>query len=121
MPLLLVLLLLVMSPPAGAAPQMPYEGQWASSAKACRDPDGVRRMEISGGGKRFFWYESRCIASTITPAGANVWRTTMSCSGEGETWNAAPTLTLTAPNTLVLTGKLPVGDGKRDAYVRCRK
>jgi hypothetical protein len=42
---------------------LPYELQWASSAKACRDPDG--------GGKRFFWYETRCTATQIKPEGAN--------------------------------------------------
>jgi hypothetical protein len=66
--------LLLLPPPALAQPKaksLPYIGQWASSAKACRDPDGIGRMEISGGGKRFFWYESRCTATEIKPAGAN--------------------------------------------------
>ena len=98
-----------------------YEGQWASSAKGCRDPDGVGRMEISGGGKRFFWYETRCTANGIKPEGNSAWRMTMSCQGEGEKFRAAPLLTLSAPNRLVFTGKIPVGQGKRDAYVRCAK
>jgi hypothetical protein len=100
---------------------LPYEGQWASSAKACRDPDGVGRMEISGGGKRFFWTETRCTATGIKPAGANAWRIKMSCEGEGATFRAAPLLTLATPNRLVFTGKNPVRQGKRDTYVRWKE
>ena len=103
-----------------AANAQPYEGQWASSAKACRDPDGISRMEIGGGGRRFFWYETRCTATEIKPEGANAWRIKMSCEGEGEKFSAAPLLTLTPPNRLVFTGKNPVGQGKHDVYVRCR-
>jgi hypothetical protein len=106
---------------APKAKPLPYEGQWASSAKACRDPDGVGRMEISAGGKRFFWYETRCTTSEIKPEGKRAWRMTMSCEGEGEKFRAAPLLTLAAPNRLVFTGKIPVGRGKRDTYVRCAK
>jgi hypothetical protein len=46
-------------------------------------------MEISGGGKRFFWYETRCTATEVKPAGANAWRMKMSCEGEGEKFRAA--------------------------------
>jgi len=76
-------------------------------------------MEISGGGKRFFWYETRCTATEIKAEGASAWRMKLSCEGEGEKFRAAPVLTLAAPNRLVFTGKLAVGQGKRDAYVRC--
>ena len=42
----------------------------------------------------------------------------MTCEGEGETFRAAPLLTLTPPNRLVFTGNNPVGQDKRDAYLR---
>jgi hypothetical protein len=115
--MLLPLLLLAFPALAQSAPKarlLPYIGQWASSAKACSDPDGVGRMEISGGGKRFFWYETRCTATQINAEGKNAWRMTMSCEGEGEKFRAAPLLTLTPPNRLVFTGKNPVGQGKRE-------
>jgi hypothetical protein len=118
---LLLLALPASAQPAPKAKPLLYEGQWASSAKACRDADGVGRMEISGGGKRFFWYETRCTATQIKPAGANAWRMKMSCEGEGEKFRAAPLLTLMQPDRLVFTGKNPVGRGKRDAYVRCKQ
>ena len=65
-------------------------------------------MEISGGGRRFFWYETRCTASGVKPEGKSAWRMTMSCEGEGEKFRAAPLLTLAAPNRLVFTGRIPV-------------
>jgi len=107
------------APAAAQQAKQPYEGQWASTAKACRDPDGVSRMEISGGGKGFFWYETRCTATEIKPEGKTAWRMKLSCEGEGEKFRAAPLLTLAAPNRLVFTGNNPVGRSKRDTYVRC--
>lgn len=116
----ILLALLILPLPASAQQaRPPYEGQWASTAKACRDPDGVGRMEISGGGKRFFWYETRCTATQIRPEGGNAWRMTLSCEGEGEKFRATPLLTLHAPGRLAFTGSIPVGRGRRDAYVRC--
>ena len=99
-----------------AAPKYPYEGLWGSNAKACRDEDGVSRMEING--DRFFWYETRCRASDIKPAGANAWTMKMACEGEGEKYKAAPRLLLAAPDRLVME-KPPVGQDKRQTYVRC--
>jgi hypothetical protein len=119
MHLVLFALLVLMPFYAYAAPNHLYDGQWATNAKACRDQDGTNRMEISGGGKRFFWYETRCTATEIKPEGANAWRMKLSCEGEGQKFRAAPLLTLTPPDGLVFTGKNPVGQGKRDAYVRC--
>jgi uncharacterized protein YndB with AHSA1/START domain len=70
--------------------------------------------------QRFFWTETRCTATEIKSAGTNAWRMRMTCEGEGETFRAAPLLTLTPPNRLVFTGNNPVGQGKRDAYLRCK-
>jgi hypothetical protein len=99
-----------------AAPKYPYEGLWGSNAKTCRDEDGVFRMEING--NRFFWYESRCRASDVKPAGANAWTMRMACEGEGEKFKGAPRLSLPAPDRLVME-KSPVGQEKRQVYVRC--
>jgi hypothetical protein len=60
-----------------AAPKYPFEGLWGSNANTCRDQDGVFRMEING--DRFFWYETRCRASAIKPAGANNWTMRRAC------------------------------------------
>ena len=106
--------------PAPKASQ-PYEGQWASTAKDCRDEDGVNRMEISGGGKRFFWYETRCRATEIKPEGSNAWRMRLSCEGEGDRFRVRPLISLPAPNRLVFTEDPPVGQTKRQAYVRCKE
>jgi len=99
-----------------AVPKHPYEGLWGSNAKACHDEDGVSRMEING--DRFFWYETRCRASDVKAAGANAWTMKMVCEGEGETYKAAPHLSLPASGRLVME-KSPVGEGKRQVYVRC--
>src|SRR5262249_11824317 len=70
--------------PAFAAPKSepPYHGLWGSNAKACRDPDGVSRLEINPNG--FYWYETRCKAAGITPDGPQAWRMRLACEGEGE-------------------------------------
>src|SRR5690242_13695230 len=60
----------------------PYYGLWGSNAKACRDPDGVERLEINPNG--FYWYETRCKPAGITPDGLRAWRMRLSCEGEGE-------------------------------------
>src|SRR3954471_22705025 len=59
--------------PAEAQPRppQPYEGLWgADGIAACRDEDGVNRMEITG--KRLFWYETRCRALSIAAEGPAV-------------------------------------------------
>jgi hypothetical protein len=114
----LSVLLLAAAAPAFAAPKSepPYHGLWGSNAKACRDRDGVSRMEINPNG--FYWYETRCKASGITPDGVRAWRMRLACEGEGEKFQKRTLLTLPAPNRLVLHDG-PVGQSKRDAYVRC--
>jgi hypothetical protein len=115
-------LLLVAVAPAfaqkpAAKSEPPYHGLWGSNPKACRDPDGVSRMEINPNG--FYWYETRCKAAGITPDGLRAWRMRLACEGEGEKFQKRTRLTLPAPNRLVLHNG-PVGQSKRDAYVRCR-
>jgi hypothetical protein len=94
----------------------PYEGLWASSEAACRDEDGVERMEIGRG--RLFWYETRCRADGITAAGPRSWTMRLSCEGEGQRFSARPSLTLATPDRLVIE-RSPVGPGKRQVYARC--
>src|ERR1044071_5722100 len=73
--------------PAAAQAQpkpQPYEGQWAPDRAACRDEDGVNRMEITG--SRFFWYETRCRARDVKADGRSngrSWTMRLSCEGEG--------------------------------------
>lgn len=95
----------------------PYHGLWGSSARACRDPDGVSRLEINPNG--FYWYETRCEAVGITPDGPRAWRMRLACEGEGEKFQKRSRLTLPAPSRLVFHDG-PVGRSKRDTYVRCR-
>src|SRR5215218_5546199 len=69
-----------------ATPQ-PYEGLWgADGIAACRDEDGVNRMEITG--KRLFWYETRCRALSIEAQGRRSWTMRLSCEGEGQRFRA---------------------------------
>jgi hypothetical protein len=105
--------------PAFAAPKSepPYHGLWGSNVKACRDQDGVSRLEINPNG--FYWYETRCKAAGITPDGPRAWRMRLACEGEGEKFRKRTRLTLPAPNRLVLHDG-PVGQSKRDGYVHCR-
>src|SRR3954462_14180267 len=93
-----------------------YEGLWASREAACREQNGVERMEIGGG--RFFWYETRCRARGIKAEGARSWTMRLACEGEGQRFSARPRLTLQAPDRLIMDAS-PVGPGKRQVYRRC--
>jgi len=107
--------------------KQPYDGVWASSQKACRDEDGVERMLAQG--DRFYWYETRCRARDIKAVdgkavggksvGGKSWTMRMSCEGEGQRFRAQPRLSLPTPDRLVFESS-PVGQAKRDAYVRCK-
>ncbi|HEX8164686.1 MAG TPA: hypothetical protein VF601_02740 [Beijerinckiaceae bacterium] len=105
---------------AQAQPQarrQPYEGVWGGDGiAACRDQDGVNRMEITG--NRFFWYETRCRAQGVKAEGRRSWTMNVSCEGEGQRFRARPRLSLPAPNRLVMENA-PVGPTKRQVYVRC--
>ena len=116
---LLVAVLLSTFPAAAQQSKHPYDGLWGTDAKACRDADGTNRMEINNGGRRFFWYETRCTASAVAPDGPRAWRMTMACEGEGERFTKRPRLSLPSPDKLVLENG-PVGRDKRQTYVRCR-
>jgi hypothetical protein len=88
----------------------------APTVAACRDEDGVNRMEITG--KRLFWYETRCRALSIEAQGRRSWTMRVSCEGEGQRFRARPRLSLPAPDRLVMENA-PVGPTKRQIYVRC--
>ena len=94
-----------------------YEGLWASTEKDCTDEDGVNRMSIEGG-NRLYWYETRCRASEIKPNGARAWKMRMSCEGEGMKYKSSPRVSIAADGKLVMDNG-PVGEGKRQTYVRC--
>ena len=102
--------------PLSNTPRQPYEGLWATNRAACHDEDGVNRLNIEGNG--FFWYETRCRAHDIKAGNELTWAMHMSCEGEGAKYNARPRLSLVRPNKLILDGS-PVGQIKRDVYVRC--
>lgn len=101
--------------PAFAA--QPYEGYWASTRKDCRDQDSPNRMSIEGG-NRLFWYETRCRANTITADGKLGWRMRLTCEGEGETFRSNPRVSMAANGWLVMENG-PVGQARRQTYVRC--
>lgn len=101
--------------PAWAGPA--YEGFWASTRKDCRDDDSPNRMSIEGG-NRLYWYETRCRASEIKPDGTNAWRMRLACEGEGEKFKSNPRVSVGADGRLVIENG-PVGQAKRQAYVRC--
>jgi hypothetical protein len=109
-------------PPASSKSKQLYDGVWASSPKHCRDEDGVERMLAQG--DRFTWYETRCRARDIKAVDGKavdgkVWTMRMSCEGEGQRFRARPRLSLPTPDRLVFESS-PVGQAKRDAYVRCK-
>jgi hypothetical protein len=128
--LVLIGLGLGVAPPAGRAqaqaqpqpqPQVhrqPYEGLWGGDGlAACRDPDGVNRMEITG--NRLFWYETRCRAQEgVKAEGRRSWTMNVACEGEGQRFRARPRISLVAPDRLVMENA-PVGPTKRQVYVRC--
>jgi len=94
-----------------------YEGFWASTKKDCRDEDSANRMSIEGG-NRLFWYETRCRATEITADGKLSWKMKLSCEGEGEKYRSSPRVSIAADGKLVMDNS-PVGQGKRQTYVRC--
>ena len=101
--------------PASAA--QPYEGFWASTKKDCRDEDSANRMSIEGG-NRLYWYETRCRASEITADGKLGWKMRLACEGEGEKFRSNPRVSIAADGRLVMDNG-PVGQAKRQTYVRC--
>ncbi|WP_280706799.1 hypothetical protein [Bradyrhizobium sp. BR13661] len=102
---------------ASAWAAQPYEGFWASTHKDCRDQDSANRMSIEGG-NRFYWYETRCRASQITPEGKLGWTMKLACEGEGEKYRSNPRVSIAADGKLVMDNG-PVGQAKRQTYVRC--
>ena len=103
--------------PSAKKPRQPYEGVWGGDGSAaCRDPDGVDRMEING--NRFYWYETRCRAQSVKADGPRSWTMRVSCEGEGRRYRARPRISLAAPDRLIMDGS-PVGPTKRQVYVRC--
>lgn len=111
---LAMLLSLVVAPVFAA---QPYEGFWASTQKDCRDQDSANRMSIEGG-NRLYWYETRCRASEITADGKLGWTMKLACEGEGETFRSNPRVSIAADGKLVMDNG-PVGQAKRQTYVRC--
>ncbi|MFK4523793.1 hypothetical protein ABIF90_001774 [Bradyrhizobium japonicum] len=95
----------------------PYEGFWASTKKDCRDQDSASRMSIEGG-NRLYWYETRCRAGEITADGKQSWKMRLACEGEGEKFRANPRVSVAADGRLVIENG-PVGQAKRQTYVRC--
>lgn len=94
-----------------------YEGFWASAKKDCTDQDSPNRMSIEGG-NRLYWYETRCRASEIKPDGDRSWKMRLACEGEGEKYKSNPRVSVAADGKLVMDNG-PVGQGKRQTYVRC--
>ena len=94
-----------------------YEGFWASTKKDCTDQDSANRMSIEGG-NRLSWYETRCRAGEIKPDGERAWKIRLSCEGEGMKYKSTPRVSIAADGTLVMDNG-PVGQAKRQTYVRC--
>src|SRR3954452_24171658 len=94
-----------------------YEGFWASTKKDCRDQDSANRMSIEGG-NRLYWYETRCRASEVTADGHLAWKMKLACEGEGEKYRSSSRVSIAADGKLVIDNS-PVGQGKRQTYVRC--
>jgi hypothetical protein len=115
MALMISAALAVQCAPAWAA--QAYEGFWASTKKDCRDQDSANRMSIEGG-NRLYWYETRCRASEITSDGKLSWKMRLACEGEGEKFRSNPSVSIAADGKLVMDNG-PVGQGKRQTYVRC--
>jgi hypothetical protein len=74
-------------------------------------------MSIEGG-NRLSWYETRCSASEITADGKLSWKMKLACEGEGEKYRSNPRVSIAADGRLVMDNG-PVGQAKRQTYVRC--
>jgi hypothetical protein len=102
---------------APACAAQAYEGFWASTKKDCRDDDSPNRMSIEGG-NRLYWYETRCRASEIIADGKLGWKMKLACEGEGEKFRSNPRVSIATDGKLVMDNG-PVGQAKRQTYVRC--
>jgi hypothetical protein len=94
-----------------------YEGFWASTKNDCTDQDSAKHMSIEGG-NRLYWYETRCRASEIKPDGDRAWKMRLSCEGEGMNYKSSPRVSMATDGRLVMDNG-PVGEGRRQTYVRC--
>ncbi|MEP6841753.1 MAG: hypothetical protein ABJA75_27155 [Bradyrhizobium sp.] len=94
-----------------------YEGFWASAKKDCTDQESANRMSIEGG-NRFYYWETRCRAGEIRPDGDRAWKMRLACEGEGEKFKSTPRVSVAAGGKLVVDNG-PVGQAKRQIYVRC--
>ena len=120
--LVLVGIAVALALPAQAQPRpdpapQPYEGLWgADGIAACRDQDGVNRMEITG--KRLFWYETRCRALSIEAQGLRSWTMRVSAKAKGSASAPGRGFRSPTPDRLVMENA-PVGPTKRQVYLRC--
>lgn len=69
--------------PAGA---VPFDGRWYMVCPS--DVPDAEVMPVTIEGRRIVGYESECSIDAIAQVGNRdeVWRATLGCAGEGETW-----------------------------------
>ena len=75
----------------------PFDGRWAWDPAICANQRGTTDMIPSDfAGNEILHYESACTITSLTPIGTmgEAWEASMSCSGEGETWERDVTYAL---------------------------
>lgn len=108
----------------GIASAETLDGRWALYAEGCGEQfnDGILVIDTAAGTLRY--WESECTLTALTPIGVGeaAWRTTMSCAGEGETWQRDAILAIDVPLDGVGTARLveiDITDGYVVSHVRC--
>ena len=100
-----------------AAQTYPFEGRWARQASYCRNTwgrvDNPDRVPITVATRRLQGPLITCNFQSVTAAGANRWRITATCEGEGERNRETFSLSLANDRLTWHWGSQP------PTYVRC--
>lgn len=78
----------------------PFHGNWSAKAADCGKGGDVTRLTIAPGELRF--YESSASVTGVTGAGQEI-RVAARYTGEGETWEATRTFTLSADGNALMS------------------
>lgn len=85
---------------ASAASAQTLDGIWALDVEACGGPGfDPGTMVIDTAARTASFYESECTFDVLEPIGTqqSAWRAMLTCSGEGETWQAKSIFAIDAP------------------------
>ena len=110
-----------------AALAVDIDGRWAVIEEACgsaiRNNDAI--VEVDTASREIRYYESLCVIGEIQPIGnlGLAWRTSETCSGEGQTWTSEVVYGLLQPfdGTTDQLVSIKLSTGFVSVWYRCGK